>query len=100
MRVNIVRGQVKKCLEPRQSGCFLYSSGLKTRSVARLVQEMIRQQSLIFLKPLQLQCAYGNQVHNFHQDPSPVTKSITQSSLHGMTPNLATDSSLEILNSS
>jgi hypothetical protein len=37
---------------------------------------MIWQQFLILLKRLQLQCADGKQVHGFHQDPSPVKKSI------------------------
>src|SRR5713226_7138619 len=72
MRVGIVRWQVKKSLQPRQSGSFLHSSGVKTRSVARLTQEMIWQKFLILLKRHHLQCADGKQVHNFHQDPSPV----------------------------
>src|SRR6202521_1221488 len=74
MRVGIVRWQVKKSLQPGQSGNFLYSSGVKTRSVARLKQKMIWQQSLILLKRLPLQCAAGKLVHSFHQDPSPVKK--------------------------
>src|SRR5712664_4223198 len=74
MRVGIVRWQVKKSLQPRQSGSCLYSSGVKTRSMARLTQETIWQKFLILLKRLHLQCADSKQVHSFHQDPSPVKK--------------------------
>src|SRR5260370_36316900 len=67
-------GRLQKSLQPRQSGSFLYSSEVKTRSVARLTQKMIWEQFLILLKRLHLQCADGKQVHSFHQDPSPVKK--------------------------
>src|SRR5260370_11787204 len=76
MRVGLVRWQVKKSRQLRQSGSFLHSAGVKTRSVARLTQEMIWQKFLILLKRLHLQCADGKQVHNFHQDPSPVKNAL------------------------
>jgi hypothetical protein len=45
MRVGIVLWQGKKSFQPRQSGSCLYSSGVKTRSVARWAQMMISHRS-------------------------------------------------------
>jgi hypothetical protein len=46
--------------------------------VARLTQEMIWQKFLILLKRLHLQCADEEQIHSFHQDPSPVKKHLSE----------------------
>ena len=72
--VNPSRGTVRPGSNRGGWCSFLYSSEVKTRSVARLTQEMIWEQFLILLKRLHLHCADGKQVHSFYQDPSPVRK--------------------------